>query len=98
MKWTLKARKLWYKLTGDPVWLHTKCVKKENQKILATAFNKDDNHFHKPFWVVGYHCPHCDINVEDEDYFCNRSAGEYTLHKLDPENYSMFSRFNIDDR
>ena len=38
------------------------------------------------------------VNVEDEDYFCNRSAGEYTLHKLDPKNYSMFSRFNVDDR
>ncbi len=96
MKWTLKARKLWYKLTGDPVWLHTKCV---NKKAFPHNINsKPDDHFHKPFWVIGYHCPHCEVNIEDEDYYCNRPAGQYTLHKLDPVNYNMFSRFDIDDR
>jgi hypothetical protein len=98
MKWTLKSRKLWYKLTGKPVWLHSKCVKKESQKIIATSFNKDNDYFHKPFWVTGYHCPKCDVDIEAEDYYCNRPAGEWTMQKLDPKNYSMFSRFNVDDR
>jgi hypothetical protein len=92
MKWTLRARRLWYKLTGEPVWLHTKCVNK-----LATTTSDITNNFHKRFWVIGYHCPHCNIDVEAEDYYCNRPAGEWTLSKLNPA-YKMFSRFEVNDR
>ena len=90
MRWSLKARKLWYKLTGQPVWFHTKCVNK-------LASNLSDKNFHKPFWVIGYRCPNCDIDIEAEDYYCNRQMGAWTLQKLNPA-YKMFSRFNVDDR
>ncbi len=40
MKWTLSKRRMWYKLSGIPVWLHTHCTTKGKHWITGWKCTK----------------------------------------------------------
>jgi len=77
VSWTLNKRKMWYKLTGQPVWKHTSCINKKSELPL----------FLEPSWVVGWECPVCKIKTDQEDFFQRKPIKDYILAELDPENF-----------
>ncbi len=79
--YSLEQRKMWYRLTGQPIWLHAHCINRNGNKNI-TAQNPL---WKQPFWVVGFHCDQCDMGIEDEDFYAGRTVGEMTLYKLDPK-------------
>ena len=77
MSWTLKKRRMWYKLTGQPVWEHKSCVNKQTDLPI----------FLEPTWIVGWRCPKCNIATDQEDFFQRKTLGKYLLCELDPDNF-----------
>tara|TARA_Y100001970_G_C14242719_1_gene865920 strand:+ start:2232 stop:2468 length:237 start_codon:yes stop_codon:yes gene_type:complete len=77
MRWSLKKRRMWYKLSGMPVWLHTHCVNKKTELPL----------FKDKFWVEGWKCKDCNMTITEQDEFNRKILGEYTINVLDPKAY-----------
>ena len=88
MRWTLKKRKMWYRITGKPVWYHKRCVDYSQHEGSESLFKKGK-------WVIGWRCPHCSMTVDSEDYFQGKKEGEMTMEKLDP-NYRKFSETHLE--
>ena len=88
MRWTLKKKQLWYKMTGKPVWYHRRCIDYDHP-----AYYKKNNvkaRFLKPYWILDWHCPRCGLHIESEDFILKRKAEDWTLPKIDPS-YKQFS-------
>ena len=75
MKWSLSKRRMWYKLTGIPIWLHTHCVNKETQKPI----------YKKKSWIEGWKCKDCNMTITQQDELSRKILGEYTINTLDPK-------------
>ena len=86
MQWTIKARKLWFRLTGKPVWYHRRCVD-YNHKTYYDLENglgvRVKPKFFKPFWVMDWRCPDCGLHIETEDFLLKRNYPNTTLAKID---------------
>ncbi len=80
MKWTLHKRRMWYKLTGIPVWLHTHCINKETELPI----------FKDKFWVEGWKCKNCHMSITEQDHKNGKILGEYTISTLDPDAFKVY--------
>ena len=82
--YSLEQRQMWYRLTGQPIWLHAHCINRNGNKDITP----NNPLWREPFWVEGFHCKDCNMGIEDEDFYAGRKVGEMTLYQLD-KNYNF---------
>lgn len=86
MKWPLKMRKMWFKLTGKPVWYHRRCVDLTHKTYESVGNGlgiKGKAKFLKAHWVKDFKCPVCDMHVETEDFLMKRNYPNTTMARID---------------
>jgi len=88
MRWSIKKRRLWYKLTGKPVWYHRRCIDYEHKSYLTEIHGlgiRSKPKFLKAHWVMDWTCPTCHMHMDSEDFIMKRTKKNQAIRKIDPK-------------